>query len=117
MKVKVEDMNCITCSEKIEKALIDLGIESYKISLEDKIVDVELNGQNEEIILKTIKDAGFTVSQNEVEEIICCCHNISKAKIEESISKGATTVSEIEEYCGVSEFGCCKEKIEEIVNN
>lgn len=53
--LNVEGMSCQHCVNRIEKALGSLnGIESVKVSLEDKKVVVEYDG--ERISFETIKD-------------------------------------------------------------
>ena len=62
IKLKIEGMHCAGCSNRLEKILNNVdGIESAKVSLEEKSADIKYNEEEVEIntILQEIEDAGF----------------------------------------------------------
>lgn len=62
IKLKIEGMHCAGCSNRLEKILNNVdGIESAKVSLEEKSVDIKYNEEEVELntILQEIEDAGF----------------------------------------------------------
>lgn len=62
IKLKIEGMHCAGCSNRLEKILNNVdGIESAKVSLEEKSADIKYNEEEEELntILQEIEDAGF----------------------------------------------------------
>ena len=62
IKFKIEGMHCAGCSNRLEKILNNVdGIESAKVSLEEKSADIKYNEEEVEIntILQEIEDAGF----------------------------------------------------------
>lgn len=55
-------MHCAGCSNRLEKILNNVdGIESAKVSLEEKSADIKYNEEEVELntILQEIEDAGF----------------------------------------------------------
>ena len=62
IKLKIEGMHCAGCSNRLEKILNNVdGIESTKVSLEEKSADIKYNEEEVELntILQEIEDAGF----------------------------------------------------------
>jgi copper chaperone CopZ len=62
IKLKIEEMHCAGCSNRLEKILNNVdGIESAKVSLEEKSADIKYNEEEVELntILQEIEDAGF----------------------------------------------------------
>ena len=62
IKLKIERMHCAGCSNRLEKILNNVdGIESAKVSLEEKSADIKYNEEEVELntILQEIEDAGF----------------------------------------------------------
>ena len=62
IKLKIEGMHCAGCSNRLEKILNNVdGVESAKVSLEEKSADIKYNEEEEELntILQEIEDAGF----------------------------------------------------------
>ena len=62
IKLKIEGMHCAGCSNRLEKILNNVdGIESAKVSLEEKSADIKYNEEEREwnTILQEIEDAGF----------------------------------------------------------
>ena len=61
-KLKIEGMHCAGCSNRLEKILNNVdGVESAKVSLEEKSADIKYNEEEVELntILQEIEDAGF----------------------------------------------------------
>lgn len=62
IKLKIEGMHCAGCSNRLEKILNNVdGVESAKVSLEEKSADIKYNEEEVELnkILQKIEDAGF----------------------------------------------------------
>ena len=62
IKLKIEGMHCAGCSNRLEKILNNVdGVESAKVSLEEKSADIKYNEEEGELntILQEIEDAGF----------------------------------------------------------
>ena len=62
IKLKIEGMHCAGCSSRLEKILNNVdGVESAKVSLEEKSADIKYNEGEVELntILQEIEDAGF----------------------------------------------------------
>ena len=62
IKLKIEGMHCAGCSNRLEKILNNVdGVESAKVSLEEKPADIKYNEEEVELntILQGIEDAGF----------------------------------------------------------
>ena len=62
IKLKIEGMHCAGCSNRLEKILNNVdGIESAKVSLEEKSAYIKYNEEEVELntILQEIEDAGF----------------------------------------------------------
>lgn len=62
IKLKIEGMHCAGCSNRLEKILNNVdGVESAKVSLEEKLADIKYNEEEVELntILQEIEDAGF----------------------------------------------------------
>lgn len=62
IKLKIEGMHCAGYSNRLEKILNNVdGIESAKVSLEEKSADIKYNEEEVELntILQEIEDAGF----------------------------------------------------------
>lgn len=62
IKLKIEGMHCAGCSNRLEKILNNVdGIESAKVSLEEKSADIKYNEEEVELntILQEIEAAGF----------------------------------------------------------
>lgn len=62
IKLKIEGMHCAGCSNRLEKILNNVdGIESAKVSLEEKSADIKYNEEEVELntILQEIEDAGL----------------------------------------------------------
>ena len=62
IKLKIEGMHCAGCSNRLEKILNNVdGVESAKVSLEEKSADIKYNEGELELntILQEIEDAGF----------------------------------------------------------
>lgn len=62
IKLKIEGMHCAGCSNRLEKILNNVdGVESAKVSLEEKSADIKYNEEELELntILQEIEDAGF----------------------------------------------------------
>ena len=62
IKLKIEEMHCAGCSNRLEKILNNAdGVESAKVSLEEKSADIKYNEEEVELntILQEIEDAGF----------------------------------------------------------
>ena len=60
--LKIEGMHCAGCSNRLEKILNNVdGVESAKVSLEEKSADIKYNEEEVELntILQGIEDAGF----------------------------------------------------------
>ena len=54
IKLKIEGMHCAGCSNRLEKILNNVdGVESAKVSLEEKSADIKYN--EEEVELNTIQ--------------------------------------------------------------
>lgn len=61
IKLKIEGMHCEGCSNRLEKILNNVdGVESAKVSLEEKLADIKYNEEEVELntILQEIEDAG-----------------------------------------------------------
>ncbi len=61
MKVKVSNMTCGHCKMTIENELKANGFDNVKIDLENKIVEVELNGKAESDVVSIIESKGYDV--------------------------------------------------------
>lgn len=62
IKLKIKGMHCEGCSNRLEKILNNVdGVESAKVSLEEKSADIKYNEEEVELntILQEIEDAGF----------------------------------------------------------
>lgn len=62
IKLKIEGMHCAGCSNRLGKILNNVdGVESAKVSLEEKSADIKYNEEEVELntILQEIEDAGF----------------------------------------------------------
>ena len=62
IKLKIEGMHCAGCSNRLDKILNNVdGVESAKVSLEEKSADIKYNEEEVELntILQEIEDAGF----------------------------------------------------------
>lgn len=62
IKLKIEGMHCAGCSNRLEKILNNVdGVESAKVSLEEKSADIKYNEEEVELntILQEIEDASF----------------------------------------------------------
>ena len=62
INLKIEGMHCAGCSNRLEKILNNVdGVESAKVSLEEKSADIKYNEEEVELntILQEIEDAGF----------------------------------------------------------
>ena len=62
IKLKIEGMHCAGCSNRLEKILNNVdGVESAKVSLEEKSADIKYNEEEVELntILQEIEDSGF----------------------------------------------------------
>lgn len=62
IKLKIKGMHCEGCSNRLEKILNNVdGLESAKVSLEEKLADIKYNEEEVELntILQEIEDAGF----------------------------------------------------------
>ena len=62
IKLKIEGMHCAGCSNRLEKILNNVdGIESAKVSLEEKSADIKYNEEEVELntIIEAVEDAGF----------------------------------------------------------
>lgn len=62
IKLRIEGMHCEGCSNRLEKILNNVdGVESAKVSLEEKLADIKYNEEEVELntILQEIEDAGF----------------------------------------------------------
>ena len=62
IKLRIEGMHCAGCSNRLEKILNNVdGVESAKVSLEEKSADIKYNEDEVELntILQEIEDAGF----------------------------------------------------------
>ena len=62
IKLKIEGRHCAGCSNRLEKILNNVdGVESAKVSLEEKSADIKYNEEEVELntILQEIEDAGF----------------------------------------------------------
>lgn len=62
IKLKIEGMHCAGCSNRLERILNNVdGVESAKVSLEEKSADIKYNEEEVELntILQEIEDAGF----------------------------------------------------------
>lgn len=62
IKLKIEGMHCAGCFNRLEKILNNVdGVESAKVSLEEKSADIKYNEGEVELntILQEIEDAGF----------------------------------------------------------
>ena len=62
IKLKIEGMHCAGCSNRLEKILNNVdGIESAKVSLEEKSADIKYNEEEVELnkILQEIEYACF----------------------------------------------------------
>lgn len=67
IKLKIEGMHCAGCSNRLEKILNNVdGVESAKVSLEEKSADIKYNEGEVELntILQEIEDAGFKEENN-----------------------------------------------------
>lgn len=63
-KLFISGMNCEHCKNKIKMALNDIGASFIEVDLENKIVNVETDKSNNEII-DAIGDYGFDVDRIE----------------------------------------------------
>lgn len=63
-KLFISGMNCDHCKNKIQMALSEIGASFIEVDLENKIVNVEIDKTNEEII-DAIGDYGFDVDSIE----------------------------------------------------
>mgnify|MGYP001660614671 FL=1 len=67
IKLKIEGMHCAGCSNRLEKILNNVdGVESAKVSLEEKSADIKYNEEEVELntILQEIEDAGFKANKS-----------------------------------------------------
>ena len=63
-KLIIEGMSCSHCSGRVEAALNALGGVSAKVNLEEKTATVTLNQSiSDEILIKSVTDAGYTVKE------------------------------------------------------
>jgi copper chaperone CopZ len=66
VKVSVSGMMCKSCAAKVEKALMDVkGVESVKVSLENKSAEVTLASNSKvsaDVLVKAVSKAGFKAS-------------------------------------------------------
>ncbi|MCS7232855.1 MAG: heavy-metal-associated domain-containing protein [Synergistetes bacterium] len=58
--LKVPNISCDHCKKRIAKALEELGLKDFNISVEEK--KIELNTENIEPILKKLSDIGYPAS-------------------------------------------------------
>lgn len=63
-KLFISGMNCEHCKNKIKMALNDIGASFIEVDLENKIVNVETDKSNNEII-DAIGDYGFDIDRIE----------------------------------------------------
>ncbi len=61
MKVTVSNMTCGHCKMNIENALKENGFNNVEIDLDNKTVEVELNGKSEEEVVQVIEAKGYDV--------------------------------------------------------
>ncbi len=60
------NINCNGCIKSVTPFLNDLdNVETWKVDLEhqDKILEVELDDNNKEIIIESVKKAGFEIEE------------------------------------------------------
>ena len=60
LTIKIEGMSCGHCSARVEKALNALGGVRARVDLAGKTATVEGESLDENVIRKTISDAGYT---------------------------------------------------------
>jgi len=63
MEIKVTDMTCNHCKMTIEKALEEKGFKDVKVDLENKVVNVDLQGKEESVAVDAITAKGYTVER------------------------------------------------------
>ena len=72
VKIKVKGMVCAFCANGLEKKFNKLeGLESVKVSLDDKLITSKFKGNtapNDEKIKKLVTDAGYNVAGIEREK-------------------------------------------------
>lgn len=56
--LKVEDMHCEKCVERISRALTAAGI-AYTVSLEERTVTIDGSGQTVKTAIEELDDLGF----------------------------------------------------------
>jgi len=61
MKVNVTDMTCGHCEMTIKKALGANGFDDVKVNLDDRTVELDLNGKEASEVVTIIESAGYTV--------------------------------------------------------
>lgn len=61
LTLKINDMDCASCSSSIEKKLKTIPIDDYTIDLIGKQIEIEYDETkiNSEAILKSIKESGY----------------------------------------------------------
>ena len=59
MLLKVENMSCVHCKNKIEKTLKEMGIKKIKINLESKLVTITSKKHTIEEVIQAIKAIGY----------------------------------------------------------
>lgn len=64
VELKVQNMHCNHCEERVKKALETLGIEVVEVNAkEELVVFLQKEGDSLERIIEAIEDAGYDVVQ------------------------------------------------------
>jgi Cu+-exporting ATPase len=63
MEIRVTDMTCNHCKMTIEKALKEKGFSDVEVDLENKIVNVHLQGKDGNVAVEAIEAKGYTVER------------------------------------------------------
>lgn len=58
---KIEGMSCNHCVMAVQKNLAKLNLKEFKVEIGSAKVEFDENTFNEELIIKTIENAGFIV--------------------------------------------------------
>ncbi len=61
MKVNVTDMTCGHCEMTIKKALGENGFDNIEVNLDDRTVELDLQGRKESEVITIIESKGYTV--------------------------------------------------------
>ena len=61
LQLDIKGMSCTSCAARVEKALLELdNVETASVNFATKKATVELNNRNKDILVKTVKEAGYS---------------------------------------------------------